>query len=346
MTPLAESLARSPELFPLFLDLASDRITFARLTEEDYVRASFLDNRLEKPKLAGSLTFRELYNAVAETDLASDFQFICHISHVGSTLMSRLIGAHPEMFALRQPGILRPLTYTYLESTKAAPQWRGKQFNARFLVFLKLWSRTFHHSQHAVIKVPSFVCELAKLMFAQPCKPKAIFIFAAPERHLANILRSQHSVREAHGLATMRLLRLNNRLGTQFSQKLMTTGEIVAMSWASEMTAMMEAAADVREQVLWFNFDEFLATPQPLLSLCFSHLGIAASADQIDSILNGPDMRRHSKTTTQQYTANDRDNEINESQQKFGDEIQGGLRWLENAASHSRVLKSAIDLSF
>jgi hypothetical protein len=345
MTPLAASLAHSPELFPLLLDLPSDKIAFVRLTEEDYTRASFLDHRLQDPKIVRTLSFHALQNAVAETSLDSRAQFIFHISHVGSTLMTRLLGAHPNVFALRQPGITRPLTYVHLESAKMPTQWRGEQFDARLLALLKLWSRTFRPTQQAIVKVPSFVCELAKRIFAQPHQPKAICMFMSPERHLANILRSQHSIREAKGLASMRLMRLNNRIGTDFNLEDMSFSEIVAMSWASEMTTMSEAATEFPDRVLWLDFDKFLATPEILLGQCFTHLGITASPAEIDTILAGPQMRQYSKAPGQQYDASVRNTEMNESQEKFREEIQQALQWLEKAASRHSLLTQAMALS-
>lgn len=178
MTPLAESLARSPALFPLLLDLASDRVSLAVLSEQDYAAASFLDERIQKSNLALShVKFQELQAAVADAELESSAQFVFHISHVGSTLLSRLLGAHPDVFALRQPGILRALAHVRLRSASAPPQWRDDQFDARFLSLLKLWSRTFRPSQRAVIKMTSFVSELAETALALSHRPKAIFMF-------------------------------------------------------------------------------------------------------------------------------------------------------------------------
>lgn len=344
MTPLAESLARSPELFPLLLDLPSDRIALAWLTEDDYVKASFLDHRLPKPKIVRSINFDDLQDAVAETNLDPSAQFIFHISHVGSTLISRLLGAHPNVFALRQPALLPELAYTHLKSATAPPQWRGERFEARFLALLKLWSRTFRRSQRSIIKIPSFVSELANLIFAQPYEPKAIFMFASPERHLANILRSQGSMRETQRRAAMRLFRLNNRLGTHFRQQDMSMSETVAMSWASEMTSLAEAASAFPERVLWVDFDQFLAAPEIMLSQCFAHLGVDTSPVQIGSILAGPHMRQYSKAPGQHYDASVRDAVIKESREKFSEEIRNGLRWLDDAAARYAPLKNATEL--
>jgi len=346
MTPLAASLARYPELFPHVLEAAADRALLSRLTEQDYADASFLDERILKAATpTNPINFGALQSAVAESNLEPSAHFIFHIGHVGSTLLSRLLGLHPGVFALREPAILRTLAQIRLEAANAPEYWRGDQFDERFLTLLKLLSRTFRPSQRAIIKVTSFASELAELSLSLPYKPKAIFMFIPAEQYLAAILGAENSPREAHALAPMRLSRLNKRLDAHFTQQGMSIGEIVAMSWASEMTTLVQAQADNREHVLWLDFDKFLVHSQSALGQSFSHFGITASELQIEDILSGPDMRRYSKAPEHQYDAALRNAVLNQGRQMFAGEIRRGLRWLENAAPSHLLLARAITLS-
>ncbi len=170
-------------------------------------------------------------------------------------------------------------------------------------MLLKLWSRTIRWNQRAIIKATSFASELAELALALPYRPKTIFMFIPAEQYLAAILGAENSPREAQALAPMRLARLNKRLGAQFALQGMSMGEIVAMSWASEMVALVQAAERNEDSVLWLDFDQFLAHPENSLAKCFAHFGIAALPAQIARILNGPEMRRYSKAPEHQYDA-------------------------------------------
>lgn len=343
MTPLAASLARTPELFPHVLEASADRALLSRLTEQDYADASFLDERiLQAAAPTNPINFGALQSAVAESNLEPSAHFIFHIGHVGSTLLSRLLGLHPGVFALREPAILRTLAQIQLEAANAPPYWREDKFDARFLTLLKLLSRTFRPSQRAIIKVTSFASELAKLVLSLPYKPKAIFMFMPAEQYLAAILGAENSPREAQALAAMRLSRLNNRLDTQFVLQRMSIGEIVAMNWASEMTTLVQAQADNREHVLWLDFDKFLAQPQTLLRQSFAHFDITASDRQINDILTSPDMRHYSKAPEHEYDAALRNAVLNQGRQMFGTEISHGLRWLENAAPSHPLLALAM----
>ncbi len=50
--PPAQALAASPALFPFSLAPETGAVTFIRLTEADFIRASFLDQRLWLAKAA------------------------------------------------------------------------------------------------------------------------------------------------------------------------------------------------------------------------------------------------------------------------------------------------------
>src|SRR5580700_1216637 len=162
---LADDLAASPELFPHALDLRSETVKLLSLSRADYERASFLDRRIAgTARPARSIPFRGLADAVEAASLHESCGFIFHIGHVGSTLLSRLLGRHPALFSLREPEILRTL----------ARATREPDDEPRLAIFLKLWSRTFDPRARALVKASSFVSGLAGKILARPYAPKAI----------------------------------------------------------------------------------------------------------------------------------------------------------------------------
>ncbi len=151
MNPLSAILARSPELFPQGFDPQTDSVSLIRLTETEYAKASLLDGRIVGPNTrVETLPFAEVQAAAANLPEASDYIF--HIGHVGSTLLSRLLGAHPAIFALREPAALRTLAQAQAEAG-----WDKAKFEAHLSAFLKLWSRTFRPGQRTLLKATSFV---------------------------------------------------------------------------------------------------------------------------------------------------------------------------------------------
>ena len=102
MDPLTQTIANSSELFPLALDASTDQVTLVRLAEAGYLQASFLDERLLGNAAISRRIVAWSYLAEAAASLpAENVGYIFHIGHAGSTLISRLLGQHPRVFALR-----------------------------------------------------------------------------------------------------------------------------------------------------------------------------------------------------------------------------------------------------
>ncbi|MBS0275457.1 MAG: hypothetical protein JSR55_13975 [Proteobacteria bacterium] len=338
-------LSPTPELFPFGLDVGSDSLTLLALSEADYAKASFLDGRLLKPGIqARTMPCASIQSAAAELDLMETCPFIFHIGHVGSTLLSRLLGRHEGVLALREPAILRTLAQLRAEPETFPRRWNDAEFEAHLSTLLKLWSRTFRPDQRAVVKATSFASELAAEILGRAYRPKAIFMFVSPQSYLATILGAENSPREAQMLAPLRARRLHRRIGAA-PQPATSMGELVAMSWASEMTALAAALPAARERILWLDFDRFLADPPSALGACFQHLGIAASDDRIAAIASGPDMRTYSKAQEYNYDAKLRSDVLTQAWAMHGAEIERGLNWLEISAKAHPVIAAAISLT-
>ena len=127
-----DRLTRSPELYPLAIDAQSDAVRFVTLSRADYSAASFLDRRMPQAATGGEWKpWAEVSAATA--GLSPRCHFVFHISHVGSTLVARLVDRHPGLFALREPAILRGLGEVYPVLTEPAHR---VEFDRRLGVYL------------------------------------------------------------------------------------------------------------------------------------------------------------------------------------------------------------------
>src|SRR5262249_28044027 len=150
-TLTAEELVRSPAWLPL--EAAPDgTVRLIRLDEAAYRAASFLDQRLLGAGYREGACGVAVLDAAA-TRLPRPAHYIFHIGHVGSTLISRLIGARERFFCLREPALLRPLAAL---SPTAGTRARSLD------VALALLGRTWRPGQSVVLKVTSFVSEMAE----------------------------------------------------------------------------------------------------------------------------------------------------------------------------------------
>lgn len=342
---LAASLARSPELFPHSYDVGSDALSLIRLARRDYEEASFLDERILKPHtLARTLPFEQLAAAVEAGCLAERCNFIFHVGHVGSTLLSRFLGADEHVFVLREPLVLRTLAQMKINAETHV--WSEAEFERRLSIFLKLWSRTFAPEQTSLIKATSFVSESAPQLLGRPSAPKAILLYVKPETYIATILAGANAREEAKQLLQWRLDRLHRRIGREvWKASSLGEGEALALAWAAEMSALMQAKATGGERIFMLDFDEFVQQPHAHLNAAFQFLGCDASPDRIDAILSGGLLTRYSKAPEHAYSPQLRREILDEARQVHRDEIRDGLARLDGAASQSHVISECLAMA-
>jgi hypothetical protein len=321
MALTADELTRSPAWLPL--DVQGAAVRMVNLDEAAYRAASFLDQRL----LLGS--FAQEACAVAQLEAAAArlqprAHYIFHTGHVGSTLVSRLIGAHPSFFSLREPALLRALATP--AATAPLPSLRGT---------LALLGRTWRPGQRAVVKVTSFVSELATMILAASEQPAAVFMFARPLAYLQCIFAGANSRLENRHLGAARLQRLQRRLGVGCAAPdPRSEGEGIAMSWLCEMTALREAAERFASQVLWVDFDAFLRDPLAGLRTICDRLGARPADQELEALVSGPLMQQYSKAPEHSYDAALRRELLECADREHAAEIRRGLDWLHAAATH------------
>jgi hypothetical protein len=338
---LRQHLTASPALYPLALDPRADAVQLVYLKPADYAAASFLDARMLAPgTLKATTPWAEIREAAA--GLPQRCHFIFHISHVGSTLLSRLLGLHPSLFSLREPAILRYLADTHLTLDQPPCPWTRAEYEERLGIYLGLWSRTFERGQTALVKATSFVSEMAEHLLARVGDARAIFMFLSPAEFLRAVLG--RAMVDIEDLAGKRLARAHGRLGGERWQlERLSPGERVAMSWLCEMLALHAAAARFPSRVRWLDFDRFLAQPERELSGALRHLGVDAGGETVRRLLAGPTMRQYAKAPEHAFDAARREQILREAQRQQAEEIHKGLQWLAGVARASPAAQAVLE---
>jgi hypothetical protein len=341
MDGLAESLRSSPELFPYALDVRNDVLSFVRLRQADYASASFLDARLLALRtISSTIAWRQAAASIQAANLSERCGFIFHIGHVGSTLLSRLIGAHPGILSLREPTLLRTFAQIRMEPATWAPAWSSADFEGRLTACLKLFSRTYDKNQAAIVKATSYVSELAAELVARASAPKAVMMWVSAESYLATIFGGSNSRQEAKVLTPGRVQRLHRRIGRHvWRADSLSEGETLALGWACEMSGLAQAAS---ERTLRIDFDRFLLDPRPPLLAALRHFSVDAASSEIEAILAGPDMSRYSKAPEHAYDSALRSEVLDSARAIHGAEIRKGLAWLDRAAAEFAPVRDAM----
>jgi hypothetical protein len=329
-----DDIVGSPAWLPLE-GVGGDAMRLVRLDEAAYRAASFLDQRIlscgYEQRTCGLAILQ-----VAAARLTARSYYIFHTGHVGSTLVSRLIGAHESFFSLREPALLRTIS-AQLPSAGGTPGLG---------VALALLARTWRANQRAVIKATSFVSELAELILSGDDRPAAIFMFAHPLAYLRGIFAGPNSRVESRQLAPTRLQRLVRRLGEgEWRPDPHSEGEHIAMSWLCEMTALRQAAARFEAQVLWVDFDAFLGEPASALEAIFRALGERPPAGEIEALVSGPLMRQYSKAPEHAYDAALRHSLLLSADREHAVEIRRGMAWLGKVATSHPLIEAVLERS-
>lgn len=295
------------------------------MDRESYRAASFLDDRMLKDPFDAQIVPWTAIEEAAKDDMRSDARWIFHIGHVGSTLVSRLLGELEDVLALREPRLLRDLALTPVDV-------RGRYIAPA----PRLMSRTFAEAEVACVKATSFASEIAPELV--PPGERALLMFATPRNYIGSILAGENSVEEMRLLAGSRAQRLNSR---QIYLPSQNDADLAAAAWACEITALEQAAERmVGREILWVDFDQMLGEMDSALTGVANFFGF--DSRRAGEIASGPLMGRYSKAPEYEYGANLRRELIAEAGERFESNIGRALAMLASGGEKSPLLGRAL----
>ncbi|HEX4179679.1 MAG TPA: hypothetical protein VHY32_02700 [Caulobacteraceae bacterium] len=330
----------SPDAYPLGLDLASAQARVIPMTEAVYRAASFHNDQLLARTGPGRLVpWAELRAAASRLDGESDFIF--HIGHVGSTLLSRILGDHERVFALREPPPLRALAIA--EAGAATPQDARRVIQTYLPSLSRLYARVYRPGQRGLVKATSFVGEIGPALLDHAPSAQAILMFATPATYLTTMLSSAGARADLAPMAGLRLARLNRRIGgTGWAPPPACDGERAALGWASEVRALVEIADRYPDRILWLDIDEILNKPARGLAAALHRLHGAAPEDAVATLAASPHFSRYAKAPEHAYDAALRGQILGSGWNLHRAEIERGFAWLKTAAAgHSAIAAAA-----
>ena len=326
--PSAPEIASDATWLAQALDPAAGVVRLVAMDRDSYRAASFLDDRLmQQPVNAQIVPWPDIENAVAN-DMRTDARWIFHIGHVGSTLVSRLLGELDTVLAIREPRLLRDLAVI------------PAAMRSRYVAAVpKLMARTFAEDEVACVKATSFASEIAAELV--PAGERALFMYATPRNYVASILAGENSLKELHEREPYRYQRLAQR-GIAFPTA-RNDADRSATAWACEMATLEATAEEMKDRsIAWADFDAMLGDMADALGRVAAHFGLAASEERLRDITSGVLMKRYSKDPNYEYTPKLREDIIGQESRLQGRNIEGALAMLRAAAETSPLLARAL----
>ena len=325
-TPPAEEIWKDARWLGQAVDPRAGLVRFVAMTPENYRSASFLDDRMfqQQHRVTHLLPWGNIADSVP-VDARRDARWIFHISHVGSTLIARLLGELDGILSVREPRALRDLTFF------------PRDVRARFIPTLQaLFSRTFEPNGAALIKATSFVSEIAGELMVEG--EPALFLYATPRSFISGILAGENSRKELAGRSEQRTGRLVAR-GVNLSAP-RSEADLAAAAWACEMVALESADG---ANILWADFDRVLCDLDGFLRKLTGFFAFPATAERLAEIANGPLTRRYSKATEYEYSPELRRELLAEAERNHRTDIESALAMLDAAAETAPLLRKALD---
>ena len=329
--PTPDEIAGDATWLAQALDPSAGSLRLVAMSRDSYRAASFLDDRLMQQPVDAQIVPWPDVEAAMDADLRSDARWIFHIGHVGSTLVSRLLGEIDGVLGVREPRILRDLAMSPLAVRQC---YLGP--------VSQLMSRTFAAGELACVKATSFASEIAADLV--PPGERALFMFARPRNYVASILAGENSLKELHSLGEYRRQRLEQR-GVTLPQP-HNDAERAAIAWACEMTSL-EAATDAMGDrgIAWADFDAMLGDMASELDRVAEFFGFDRDSARLRTIVSGQLMHRYSKALEYEYSPALRNELIAQELRLQEREIDAALAMLHANAEKSLLLARALERS-
>lgn len=324
--PFQHRFAADAGLLPHMADLANDRVLIALLAEADYRAASFLDQRLLTDRIGREWM---AWNALPDLGPAAPRpDFIFHIGHVGSTLVSRLLAEVGDALPLREPMLLRTLAQVAERIDRPESLWSPELYRTRLAQVLGWLGRGFAPGQRAIVKASSVITAIADDLTG--ADSRALFLYVPLPRYIETILAGEASMAETLAQAPGRIARLAALLPDfPFALWQLPPVTRVAMSWLCEMATAQRTLPRADPRYLWVDFEQLLADPAASLAAQCEHFGLIIDRARIDAVLAGPVMRQYSKAPEHGYSPDLRRELQAQAAAEHAPAITEAIAWVE-----------------
>jgi hypothetical protein len=283
----ARQLLASPALFLHGMDFDAGTASLTPMTEESYARSVALDGRIEAAGAEHRIGLDALDRAaIAPRPGRRSLHFIFHKGYCGATLLSRLLGAVDELFALREPP---PLDLLGREARRlgGAGALTPERWRWANTVNLQLMARSWRDEDYAVVTAPPSCNQIMPGLVGWTPQCRAILLYVEPEPFIAGLMREDRQAREAADMEALYYADFRAIVGDEAPALAeMGPARRAAMVWLAHGHAFRTMTADpaFEGRLLPVDFDLFLGAPAQALSQICAFLGKPVDATAAESL--------------------------------------------------------------
>lgn len=319
VTAALASVGTSPDLFPVHIDFAQQRLRLVKMSQRWYRESVFLDPSRILGRYAVDVSFAA-FERWMTADSPQAAVFIFHTAFCGSTLMSQLLDALYETLPLREPEALGNLL-AYLR----APQVPEQHKRATFGPVMQLLARRYEPTQIAIIKANDYCNPMAREILQRDSRAPLLFMYVPLEEFVVACLRVP--ARCAWIRQRCNAVRAMAPQHLPEAQELVLAhdafSEMAAFYWAYNISLYRQAYGVSPERLRCLDFNALLADPLRLVHACARHFDLAprvgVNADEVLTRLLGV----YSKNSHYSYSPAKRLKDIAELRQRYAAQIDG-----------------------
>ena len=335
---LAAGLRLSPDFLWQEIDFVNRNGLVAKFDEEGYRRASFLDHRaFIRDTDAVWLPFERLFREAAALPPQPAPHAIFHVSHCGSTLVSRLVAELPGCLPVRESMVALGLAAIRRDLDRPECRVDTPTWDRLFDAALRFLSRTYRPGQRAVLKFTSACGNLAAPILQRSAGSKALLMHTDLETWLTVMLRDENVrqngryyapdwLKDMHALTGRRDLRL----------AVLGDAQQFAVNWLAGMLQFERAIQQYPGRTRRCDFEPFLVDPATGLKEVggFFDLDTARAGE----IAAGPLLKSYAKNPAKPFDRDTRDRELKDARQRVGAEIRAGMQFAEKLCNEIATL--------
>ncbi len=338
LNPTISEIINDSLYFPFQL-LNDRRIGFLRISEDTFKRSPFLDMRIQgADKKMFSLSAIAVDNQLKELKISSkkDLIHIFHISHVGSTFISKLLGSLDETKVLREPNILRDLSQEFSKVISFSSEYKKFELDSLLFGILKLFLSG--KESKVVIKHTSSNLSLPiGNNHIDNIEQKEILLYTNLQNFLSHSLTSIGLKGDAEGSAKKRLNQLNKICFSNFF-KLddLQYLEMVSLIWIVELSKLLARKAS-NENALLINFDDEFQENKKEETVTKILKFIYDNCNNLDKIMRSENWHINAKNG-KEYSFKTRQEYIKKNKLSNIEEIERTLQWVEGLCKEEPYL--------
>jgi hypothetical protein len=333
-----KGLAQGPDFLFQDLDLVNRRGLVVKFDREGYRQASFLDQRAFRKETLGA--WLELGSIQREAEGLVEppaAHAIFHVSHCGSTLLSRLIAELPNVLPVREPLVLLACAQERRELDRPTSRLDQAGWDKLFDAALKLLSRAYQPGEQACIKATSACGNLIAPFLRRNAASKALLLHTDLETWLTVMLRNEDVRHNGRFYAQSWLTDLHALTGRKDIRLAgLSDPEMFVVNWLTAMLHFERARQDSAPRVRHCDFETLLADPGAELTAIGRFLELDTA--RVPEIAAGPLMKSYAKRPQEAFDAATRARELQEARRARATEVDAGLKYAEKLCNEITTL--------